>query len=128
MKIEMTISPTHRQPRFIRQERYAEYLKSDHWQQLRLAKLNQSGWKCEQCGETHPLDVHHKTYRKSWFDTELFELQVLCKECHKEAHAPKIKLAPGAYHPVKRKKRSKARNKAKRQLMASRRGRYDWTV
>ena len=49
------------------------------WQKRRLEILQQRGNKCELCGSTTKLQVHHK---KGWDDEEDEGLEVLCQECH----------------------------------------------
>ena len=65
---------------------YKEYLKTEHWQLLRGAKLQMSS-KCENCGSRHELEVHHKFYRASWFDAKISDLKTLCHGCHINEHA-----------------------------------------
>lgn len=65
---------------------YKEYLQTNHWKRLRRVKLEQAGYKCEQCESTFWLAVHHVSYRKSWFDSQPEDLKVLCNYCHKKAH------------------------------------------
>lgn len=82
-----------------------EYLKSDHWKELRKKKITECP-KCDKCPATKYLDVHHLNY-KNLFDVELTDLQVLCRKCHVKEHAeerqkkkkeviktPKIAIAP----------------------------------
>jgi hypothetical protein len=63
-----------------------KYLKSDHWQNLRLEKLASVDACCERCG-TRDLsnDVHHLNYRKL-YDVQLDDLAVLCRRCHDLVH------------------------------------------
>jgi len=61
-----------------------EYLKSDHWKNLREEKLKQFSV-CEVCGAKKSLDVHHKRY-KNLYDVLLIDLQVLCRKHHKQIH------------------------------------------
>lgn len=65
---------------------YAEYLESPHWLRLRAQKLDEIGRVCEQCDSGYRLEVHHQLYRRSWFDTALSDLRVLCSYCHKREH------------------------------------------
>lgn len=65
---------------------YKDYLRTDHWQLLRGAKL-QIAPMCELCESRESLEVHHKLYRASWFDTQIRDLQVLCHDCHIMEHA-----------------------------------------
>lgn len=63
-----------------------KYLKSEHWQNLRIAKLASVDAECKKCGKRDlSNDVHHLRY-KSLYDVELTDLVVLCRECHDFAH------------------------------------------
>jgi len=61
------------------------YLQSAHWKSLRSKKLAASP-RCERCGNTHALDVHHVNYR-NLFDVALSDLLTLCRSCHDAEHA-----------------------------------------
>lgn len=66
---------------------YKQYLKSDHWQNLRLEKLVKTGAKCHFCQEESPSnDVHHVKYPSNLKDTKLKHLRVLCRRCHNLVH------------------------------------------
>lgn len=75
----------------MRNEGYQEYLKSDHWKNLRKRKwasVHRRGIKphCGICGISEvPLDVHHKEY-KNLYDVDLSLLVLLCRNCHSTAH------------------------------------------
>lgn len=63
-----------------------KYLKSDHWQNLRLEKMVSVDAKCKKCGVRNlSNDVHHLRYKKL-YDVEITDLVVLCRECHDFAH------------------------------------------
>ncbi len=62
------------------------YLKSEHWQNLRIAKLASVNAKCFYCWKRDlSNDVHHLIYRR-WRDATLGDLIVLCRECHQLYH------------------------------------------
>lgn len=62
------------------------YLKSDHWQDLRLRKLVSVDAKCQRCGHRDlSNDIHHLRYKKL-YDVELSDLIVLCRKCHEIVH------------------------------------------
>lgn len=67
---------------------YTEFLRTPFWQKLRLQRLAFDACKCRNCGSKSSLDVHHRFYRSSWFDTQLNDLLTLCRDCHKTAHLP----------------------------------------
>lgn len=66
---------------------YAEYLQSPYWQKVRQAKLTQAGRRCQACGATGRLEVHHKTYRNRGRELQhLGDLSVYCRKCHGRVH------------------------------------------
>lgn len=60
------------------------YLRSDHWTQLRAAKLARDP-ACQVCSATSSLDVHHVIYRNI-FDVRLTDLLTVCRRCHQGIH------------------------------------------
>lgn len=67
---------------------YAEQLRDPRWQRKRLETLSAADWQCSRChSDRKTLHVHHLEYRPvpPWV-YELSELEVLCEECHREAH------------------------------------------
>jgi len=61
------------------------YLKSDHWQRVRKAKLKQAGYRCEKCGAKERLDIHHLTYARLGHE-RMSDLKTLCRGCHTVQH------------------------------------------
>ena len=76
---------------FLRAMPYSEYLKTDHWQNLRTRMLKRAGFKCQVCNQQGQLHVHHRTY-KNRGNEDLKDLIVLCATCHQEFH-DKMELA-----------------------------------
>ena len=64
---------------------YQAYLKTPEWKAIRLLVINERKGKCERCGSTEKLEVHHKTY-KNLFNEPLEDLELLCKVCHTKHH------------------------------------------
>ena len=64
---------------------YGAYLRSRHWRRLRAAKLAEVGERCESCGIQGIVQIHHVTYERLRRE-ELSDLQVLCRDCHNDAH------------------------------------------
>jgi hypothetical protein len=65
---------------------YAEYLKTNKWQQKRNAVWRKAEGKCGRCGGwAHGGQVHHKTYEHI-FNEPLTDLQLLCRYCHSFIH------------------------------------------
>lgn len=69
----------------LQQMKYSEYLKTDHWQELRNRMLKRSGYKCQLCNASSTLHVHHRTYERKGYE-ELSDLIVLCAKCHAKFH------------------------------------------
>ena len=72
-------------PDDLREMPYWSYLRTRHWKIVRKRALAAAEHRCFYCGATHPLDVHHLTYKR--LGCELDEdLIVLCRECHDIEH------------------------------------------
>lgn len=66
---------------------YLEYLTSKQWKEVRELALKRAGYKCQICGSTRNLDVHHSTYDHLGNETDhLEDLVVLCAEHHQLYH------------------------------------------
>ena len=66
---------------------YREYLKTAYWQKVREAKFAQVGRKCQVCGHTEGLEVHHRHYRYRGSELRhLGCLMVLCRKHHQMMH------------------------------------------
>jgi hypothetical protein len=64
---------------------YADYLKTEHWQDMRRIALDRTGHKCALCASTSSLHVHHNTYERRGHELPT-DLTVLCKSCHFRFH------------------------------------------
>lgn len=64
---------------------YADYLRTAHWQRVRLLALERAGNACELCAATDRLEVHHRTYERLGFERPL-DVIALCHDCHKDHH------------------------------------------
>jgi hypothetical protein len=64
---------------------YAEYLRSDHWLELRRTYRAERPWQCRSCGEKKRLDLHHLTYKRLGKE-HLDDLTPLCRSCHQAKH------------------------------------------
>ena len=63
-----------------------EYLKSEHWKNLRYEKLKLNPT-CEECGNKNRIEPHHLNYR-NLYDVTVLDLQSLCRRCHSKKHLP----------------------------------------
>ena len=73
-------------------QEYQEYLKSEHWKNLRGQKIRGKGAICEICGSKENINIHHMEY-KNIYDIKAYQLRVLCKTCHETIHNH-LKLFP----------------------------------
>jgi len=96
-----------------RNEYRNEYLKSEHWKELREKKLNINPI-CEKCGSDKRVEPHHLNY-KNLYDVQLEDLRSLCRKCHKYIHEEPIRKLR------EEKQRKKVRRKEKREKRLLRR-------
>jgi predicted metal-binding protein len=68
-----------------RQKEYRAYIKSDKWKMFRSSILIARGGKCERCGCTKGLEIHHRTY-KNFKNEKPQDVMVVCAECHDKIH------------------------------------------
>lgn len=67
---------------------YKDYLKTDHWQEIRRDALARALWRCQMCGkhsDDGSLHVHHRSYRSRGFESPE-DVVVVCAGCHKNFH------------------------------------------
>lgn len=70
----------------LREMPYAEYLKTEHWHQVREAAFKMHGCRCFVCLASLGLEIHHITYdRKGCEPPE--DTVPLCPEHHQIQHA-----------------------------------------
>jgi len=60
---------------------YTEYLLSPEWEEIKKQMKARYGNKCELCGSTQDLEVHHLHYRNLGHE-DLRDLLLLCHDCH----------------------------------------------
>lgn len=66
---------------------YEEYLKSEHWQEVKKVKLKTTNYRCQLCNSPLNLNVHHRCYDHiNEEQNHLEDLVILCKDCHKRFH------------------------------------------
>lgn len=63
------------------------YLKSEHWQNVRIEALAREKARCQICGEESiSNDAHHIWYAENAYDTRESQLVILCRPCHDFIH------------------------------------------
>lgn len=70
---------------------YSEQLKDNNWKAFRWFVMKVRGEKCEICGETKSLQVHHINYNKNCkaWEYSCKDVMVVCRNCHKKLHCKK---------------------------------------
>lgn len=67
---------------------YQKQLLDPRWLKFRDIVLKQKGRKCQDCGSTKLLNIHHLDYKKDCYAWEysIEDVVVVCKDCHKKRH------------------------------------------
>lgn len=65
---------------------YAEYLRSDEWRRRSSQRIKIDGGKCQMCGNTENIHVHHLTYHNIFLENVYTDLVTLCGSCHEAVH------------------------------------------
>jgi 5-methylcytosine-specific restriction endonuclease McrA len=68
-----------------RKAAHRAYLRSPGWKTKRRAALTRAGNRCQDCGRTSGLHVHHLTYVRHGAELDR-DLRVLCSKCHAKRH------------------------------------------
>lgn len=71
-----------------RKEYYNRLLEDKRWKEFRLKVMSERGSRCECCGGTHILQIHHTFYisGKMPWEYDIKDMRVLCKMCHQRIH------------------------------------------
>lgn len=71
-----------------RKEYYNRLLEDKRWKEFRLKVLSERGNKCECCGGTDVLQIHHTFYMsgKMPWEYDIDDMRVLCRTCHQRIH------------------------------------------
>ena len=71
-----------------RKEYYNRLLEDKRWKEFRLKVLSERGNKCEFCGGTDVLQIHHTFYirGKMPWEYDIKDMRVLCRTCHQKIH------------------------------------------
>lgn len=71
-----------------RKEYYNRLLEDKRWKEFRLKVMSERGSRCECCGGTDILQIHHTFYirGKMPWEYDINDMRVLCKKCHQRIH------------------------------------------
>ena len=70
----------------LRQKRPRLKLRIDEYKLLHRRVLERDGWRCQSCGSSKDLHVHHLRKRSKLGNDALDNLIVLCACCHRSQH------------------------------------------
>ncbi len=70
----------------LRQKRPRLKLDSKEYAIVRTRVLERDGWRCQQCGSTKGLEVHHMKPRSRLGGDVMDNLITLCVDCHGKCH------------------------------------------
>jgi 5-methylcytosine-specific restriction endonuclease McrA len=74
----------------INEMEYSDFLTTLYWQEISYRIKKFSNFKCNNCGSSHNLQVHHKYYTKHGYEHQFHiakdMLVCLCNECHAKIH------------------------------------------
>lgn len=71
-----------------------EYYSSPEWAKKRSERLKLDDYRCQRCGFTRALEVHHLNYERLGNEDVSRDLITLCKKCHDEIEARKETVNP----------------------------------
>ena len=61
-------------------------LDATSYRELQRQVLERDGWRCQNCGTMHNLQVHHLKFRSHSGGDEEQNLITLCAGCHEQMH------------------------------------------
>jgi 5-methylcytosine-specific restriction endonuclease McrA len=70
----------------LKQKRPRLRLEPKAYGELSKQVRERDGWRCQNCGTSDSLQVHHMTWRSRMGDDSLENLITLCAQCHKLLH------------------------------------------
>ena len=66
---------------------YDNYMNSSEWQQKKAVRLAVDGYRCQMCGKSASLEIHHLcSYGKLGQENIYTDLVTVCHECHQKIH------------------------------------------
>lgn len=65
---------------------YINYIRSPAWNAKRKQRLEIDNHKCQMCGTSEELQIHHITYDRLGNEDIHKDIVTLCKSCHRDIH------------------------------------------
>jgi 5-methylcytosine-specific restriction endonuclease McrA len=69
-------------------KRSRQRLDPELYERLRRQVLRRDGWRCQGCGTSSNLEVHHREFRSQGGEDSDANLITLCVACHSLLHRP----------------------------------------
>lgn len=66
--------------------RYEDYLLTTEWKEKAQKRIEIDEGKCQMCGTTENIHVHHLTYHDIFHENPYTDLVCLCEKHHKAVH------------------------------------------
>jgi 5-methylcytosine-specific restriction endonuclease McrA len=70
----------------LRQKRLRSKLKPEEYALVRSLVLERDGWRCQECGSTNYLQVHHLKPKSKLGSDVMNNLITVCVSCHGKRH------------------------------------------
>jgi 5-methylcytosine-specific restriction endonuclease McrA len=70
----------------LRQKQPRLKLTKEEYEIIRKRVLERDGWRCQECGSTQNLHVHHMKPRSQLGGDTMDNLITLCADCHGKCH------------------------------------------
>ncbi|MCP4761908.1 MAG: HNH endonuclease [archaeon] len=86
-----------------KQKAYNKFITSPEWQAIKDNLFALRGKKCEVCGSTKYIQVHHLTYKRFGGKEKPEDLKILCGKHHKKVHGigeKKVKITLPYYRKL----------------------------
>lgn len=99
-------------------DKYSEYLKSEHWKEVRQERIEIDNHRCYLCGKATRLNVHHLRYDSLGHEVVSKDLVLLCYKCHKMLHRV-IDGSKKEYSNFKMKRRYSPNSKEEEKALSS---------
>ena len=68
---------------------YDQYLRTEHWREIRNRTMERDGHQCRWCGSRKVLNVHHLTYERRGQE-RASDVITLCRSCQELAHPERM--------------------------------------
>lgn len=68
------------------EQQYFSYMSSPQWAEKKRQRMAIDGGRCQMCGTTENLQIHHFGYKNFTTENPWVDLVTVCENCHKNIH------------------------------------------